>query len=314
MAEQTPPVSTYDEIQPDELDAVLAHLLAPPTGSELAGRGLIDGFRDYLAQSPVQWQGIRAGPPSRPAGLFLALLLPGRTAIVIVPGPGQHTIDAETQSLVTVAGLARLAEQRLHFAQALVEPDATAKQNLLEQAGFKLLAPLIYLERDVVYPWTDPPDQDAATWITYSPATHDEFVHALEATYQDSRDCPELTSLRPTDDAILSHRASGLFDPRFWELVKIEGRLAGCLLLAPLAHGPVMEVVYMGVCPVARRRGVGTLLLRRAIQQSRRANLRRLTLVVDGRNTPARQLYERFALRPVARRNASLYLWPPSGT
>jgi len=304
-------VETYDDILRSELDAALALLLAPPSGNEPADSTSIAGFLDYLDSSPATWLGLRSGSPGTPTGLFFALLLPGRTAIVLVPAPDRHGIDPQAQTLVAAAGLARLAEHRLHFAQTLLEPEATAKQELLERVGFKPLAPLIYLERDAVFPWVDPPAHDDATWTTYGPEAHDEFIRVLRATYQDSLDCPELSDLRPAADAMESHRASGRFAPRFWELIRVDGQLAGCLLLAPLACAPVMEVVYMGVCPGVRRRGVGALLLRRALEQSRNADMRRLTLVVDGRNAPARRLYDAFALRPVARRNASLYVWPP---
>ena len=65
----------------------------------------------------------------------------------------------------------------------------------------------------------------------------------------------------------------------------------------------------MGVHPAFRRQGLGRILLRRTLQQARRMNCRRLTVVVDGRNTVARRLYARFLLALVAQREAWLYRW-----
>jgi ribosomal protein S18 acetylase RimI-like enzyme len=77
-----------------------------------------------------------------------------------------------------------------------------------------------------------------------------------------------------------------------------------------MVHGPVLELVYMGVMPAWRRRGVGTLLLRRALARCREVGAKEITVVVDVRNTPARRLYERFAFTTVAQREAHLYRWP----
>jgi ribosomal protein S18 acetylase RimI-like enzyme len=68
-----------------------------------------------------------------------------------------------------------------------------------------------------------------------------------------------------------------------------------------------MEVVYLGVAPEWRRRGVGKLLLRRALEQCRLVGTGQLTAVVDCRNDPARQLYAGFGFKPTAAREAYIY-------
>ena len=167
-----------------------------------------------------------------------------------------------------------------------------------------MLAPLAYLERSVAYPWLDPPPPDAAEWRSYTPASHAQFTAVLSETYVDSRDCPELTDLRTAADALAAHRVSGRFVPELWELALIDGEPSACLLLAEMAHGSTLEVVYMGVVPRCRGRGLGELLLRRALQQARTRHIKRLTLAVDARNAPAITVYERVGFRPVGRRDA----------
>ena len=292
-----------------ELDGVLPHLLASSGNSAEVSRRQLDAFHDYLDEGPFEWEGSRCGPIEAPTGLFFAVLLPGRTAIIMIPVPGVAGVDPDDQLRVTVAGLARLRDRRLHYAQALVEPEAVAKGELLVRAGFHTLAPLIYLERDARYPWVDPPSEHDAQWISYGPETRAVFASVVLATYEGSRDCPELTGLRPIDDILLAHRASGCFDPQLWEVALVNGRPAGCILLAKLARGTLLEVVYTGVVPASRGHGVGDLLLRRALARCRAVGARQLTTVVDGRNEPARRLYDRFAFKTAAQRSAYLYCW-----
>ena len=70
----------------------------------------------------------------------------------------------------------------------------------------------------------------------------------------------------------------------------------------------------MGVVAGRRRRGVGDLLLRRALQRCRESESRELTAVVDERNAPARQLYVRFGFMPIAAREAYIHTCQASTT
>jgi ribosomal protein S18 acetylase RimI-like enzyme len=300
----------FEALAPADLRQALGYILAAPLSGGPAGQGQVAPFCTYLEQGSVAWEGLRCGPPAAPTALFLALRLPGRTGIVMIPPPGELGIDPAAQLAVTGAGLAALHRHRLHYAQALLEPEAVGKRALLEQAGFGPLASLLYLERSARFPWVDPPPASAVEWVRYGPATHAAFAVTVLATYQDSLDCPELTGLRPIEDILAAHQASGRFDPDLWELARRDGQTAGCALLSRAAQGPIVELVYMGVVPAWRGRGVGDLLLRRALARCREAGARHITAVVDARNTPARRLYDRFAFGPVARREAYLYRWP----
>jgi mycothiol synthase len=297
-----------DVITPTELPAALARVLAPP-GGRLAGRAQIESFRAYLEESAVGWDGLRQGSPTAPQALTVALLLPGRTALLLLPEPGEHGIDAAAQAELTTAALARLKRRRLHFAQVLLEAAASARRAVLERAGFVALAPLAYLERDVMYPWVAPPAPEAAEWVSFTEDTRGLFATTILATYEASLDCPELTGLRPIDDVLASHQASGRFDPALWELALVGGAPAGGLLLARHTRGALVEIVYMGVTPDFRRQGVGRLLLARAFAQARATGAQRLTVVVDERNTPAQALYAGFGLAQVAQRSAWFYRW-----
>lgn len=291
------------------LSNALAVLLATPNSARPAPRAEVNAFLDYLNRCGIRWRGWRYDDAGTSRGLFLLLLLPGHTGVVMVPTPGEHGIVTACQHLTMEAGLARLRDQPLHFVQALLESRAAGQARLLQAFGFARLAALLYLERDALYPWFDPPPA-TAEWLRFGPATRAEFAATLRATYQDSLDFPELTGLRPMEDILLAHQSSGGFHNDLWEIARLGGQNAGCALLAPLLGGAVLEVVYMGVAPEFRGREVGSLLLRRALQHCRETGARRLTLAVDDRNAPAKQLYERFGFKPTAARDAYL-LRPP---
>lgn len=299
----------YTRLSDADLDAVLPWLLVGPETGAAVTAVQREGFYRYLAEGGLTWEGWCLGSARAPRAVFLALLLPGATAIVMIPPPGAGSIEAGAQRELTRAGLGALAARHLHYAQALLEPEAGGKRKLLMELGFTPLAPLVYMERDARYPWVEPPPARAAEWIAYSTATHGEFARVLLATYDGSQDCPELTGLRPMDDILAAHRASGRWEPTLWELARIDGAAVGCVLLADLGAGSMLEIVYMGVVSEFRRRGVGRLLLARALEQARRARVARVTVVVDGRNEPARRLYERVAFTPTAQRDAYLYRW-----
>lgn len=296
--------------QLDQLAALLPYLLHVPGEPRGADPVAIRSFQEYLLEADVRWRAWTCATPSdRPVAALLALLLPGATAMLLTPNPGQLGIDEAAQIELTRAALADLRRQPLHYAQALVEPPASGKARALEAAGFTRLTDLLYFGRRSVYPWVDPASRDGLSWMSYTPERHAEFTRTVLATYSGSLDCPELLALRPIEDVLASHRAAGAFDPRRWELAVLDGRAVGCLLLARIAHARLVEIAYVGVVPVARGAGVGSLLMRRAIEHCRAAGEARLVVVVDERNLPARKLYERFAFERSATRTAYLALF-----
>jgi ribosomal protein S18 acetylase RimI-like enzyme len=62
------------------------------------------------------------------------------------------------------------------------------------------------------------------------------------------------------------------------------------VLLAEIPTRDAWEVVYLGLTPVARGRGLGRITLRHALELARPC-VSRLELAVDIRNTPATCLY-----------------------
>lgn len=297
------------EVEPDRLAEALGVALAPPGGDRRAERAHVRGFMDYLSVCAIPWRALRCERDGAVTAVSFALLPPGRTAMLLTPPLDAPDVHPDDQRAATAALLDELGSLGLYYAQALVEPADAARRSLLVEAGFWWLAGLRYLERDPTYPWSEPPEPGEAEWVPFSEDRYPEFAATIQASYRESADCPALTDLRPVGDVMAGHKASGRFDADHWQLARIGGRAAGCLLLASLTHAPVFEVVYMGVHPDFRRRGVGSLLLRRGLELSRRAGARKLTLVVDEANAPAQGLYDRFDFSTIARRDAYLRQW-----
>ena len=111
------------EITPEELEGVLPALVTLPGTGRAAVRRQVSGFLTYLRQTDLRWRGFRRGDAATPSGLLLALLLPGRTAIVMTPSPEVRGIEAASQTRVIEAGLEALRHEGLHYAQVLLEPD-----------------------------------------------------------------------------------------------------------------------------------------------------------------------------------------------
>src|ERR1044072_10031210 len=72
-------------------------------------------------------------------------------------------------------------------------------------------------------------------------------------------------------------------------------RLAAVALVSRISPG-TGHLVQLVVDPRMRRRGHGSALLRGACGAAARAGLRRMTLLVDGRNDGARWLYDEAGL------------------
>ena len=268
-------------------------------------------FEQYVRTTPATSLAWTAGTgPDGP--VVAALLLPGRTGLLLVPDVAPRGAAGPHVALIAHA-LAQPALRQLHYVQALIEPDATGRAALLSAAGFRRLTTLDYLHRRVTYPWCDSPRAADLTWSAYSAPARGDFAAAILASYVDSADCPELTGLRPIDDVLAAHQSSGQFTPELWQLARLGGAPAGCVLLAPLPGTRLVDLVYMGVAPAFRRRGVGRLLLQRALELCRARQAAGLTVVVDHRNTAARRLYEGFALQCMVQREAYLSV-PPRAT
>ncbi len=245
------------------------------------------------------------GADSGVEAAVLAIPSPGKTALMFASRPagfGRATKISRTIDFACDA----LADEGIIIAQALLEARERAERKTYEQSGFAHLANLHYLQRSL----DDRDESIRTTWPagatveTYSSANHADFVSALEISYEGTMDCPALTGLRSPEDILTGHRATGEFDPRLWMLLRLNGRAIGVLLLNANAAQGTIELVYIGLAPEARRRGLARLLLHHGLRAVARRVEKSMTLAVDERNLPAVRLYQSEGLRRLLRRVA----------
>lgn len=300
---------TIDRI-PNRLRARGAALLL----SEEFGRGNIDAGRQML-EAAVRY-GIDLSnlwgsmDRDRREVREACLLAPGAggTLVLFLSNP---PLEAEAR-ILELSEVLRAALDRppagSAIAQAILDIDDSGQRAALEGAGFINAGTLRYLRREPT-PVAELPSlnerwPEGVTVELVDPVDHTELGLALEGSYEGTLDCPELCGLRETADIIASHRATGVWDPGLWWLVRDRGTPAGAGLFNPCPAQAHSELVYLGLAPSARGRGVASRLLNLGLDATLRKHRLPITCAVDERNTPAQKLYERAGFTLFERRVA----------
>ncbi len=234
----------------------------------------------------------------------LALESPGGAATVFVSNDLSTPRLRQATTAVLKALQTAARDRAIALLEVLLDPASRALAETLEDAGFRYLTQLLYLER--------PPGSGVASkraardldWRGFRPGLEPLFCTALESTYAQSLDCPELNGLRPTADVLAGHRAAGIFDPKLWLVAMRAGAPVGVLLLARMPQERVLEIVYVGVAQPARGTGVADALLERAVASAGSIGAKRMTLAVDRRNSPALAMYSRWGFKQTGAREA----------
>ncbi|HUT90375.1 MAG TPA: GNAT family N-acetyltransferase [Thermoguttaceae bacterium] len=229
----------------------------------------------------------------------------GRAALVWPPrlASGEPGTTAERLLAATAE---YLVGKGVCVAYALLEPGMEDDAPRLREAGFEPVAELLYLfSLDESFPASPP--ASPVQFESYCPANHDRLARVVEATYRETLDCPRLNGVRQIDDVLAGYRATGVFSPGRWLLVRHRGEDIGCLLLADHPEQENYELVYMGLVPSARGSGWGKDITRRAQWLTCQARRPRLVLAVDAANGPAIRMYSMLGFHAWDRRN--VYLW-----
>ena len=250
-------------------------------------------------------------------------------AFLTAPDPAA-TLGKPDAQIEEIAGCLRCAtawvkseaSDRVHLLQALPAPDDRQIIDACERAGLVRIGGLMYLSGRVPNGDSELPDGTPVLGERPAPLAPDftiRTVHegdagfegdrrhlmlALDRSYQQTLDCPELCGLRDTADVLESHRATGVFDPTLWFLAFRGDDPVGCALYARSRTGRSIELVYLGLSPEVRGRGLAAHLLWRGLRMARDRSVKEVACAVDERNTPAIRLYGRAGMREVARRVA----------
>lgn len=234
----------------------------------------------------------------------LPVMSPGRTLLMLAPTGGLRPSLRPAAAALIETICQMFAARGVHLAQVLLDPEEDGLRSLFTECGLSDVAELIYLQSGIPRGAAAPPTPNGLSVRNHSPAAEADFKRAILASYRQSLDCPALNGLRDIDDVIAGHRATGDFDPRLWWLVEGEAGSA-VLLLSRMPRSDNIELVYLGVSPELRGRGVGRWLMKLALSAAA-AERRRLTLAVDSANLPALKLYYAHGLQKLATKVAMI--------
>jgi len=298
-------------VQPHQRRQALRLSLAGELGAALEHRvnALLEYARALSLDMSRQWFLEKGG---RAISACTCIESPGRTAMLVFPVGRFFGADLEALRQLIEHVAAEESKRDICLLQALIEVDDEEGRQALEGAGFRQIAVLLYLEmkwKGAAQATATPPvelQRRSWEWISYSEASSRKFANLIEATYECGLDCPGLSELRDIDDVIAGHKAAGRFDPRRWSLLECDGKPKACILLSENPLRPVLEVVYMGVHPSIRGKGVGQYVLDYGLQLARAEGFGGVTLAVDSGNHPARALYRSVGFEQTHRRRAMI--------
>jgi mycothiol synthase len=232
-------------------------------------------------------------------------LQPGRTAIFWAPQFTASTIREVAVDL-TRAVVRALDAADVEMTQALLADRSTPIADALESAGFYYLADLLYLSSNACAPPTASPEPIELSYVAYDDSQRERLIALLERTYEDTLDCAAMNGRRKMGDVLDGYRATGVFRPKNWLIVEREGRDVGVLLLAEDPAAALYELIYMGLAPEARGKGLGAQIARHAVQLASKGSAERVVLAVDAANWPALAMYGRAGFTEWDRRTVYL--------
>jgi ribosomal protein S18 acetylase RimI-like enzyme len=304
---------TIAAAEPDERTAALKLAFAHLDAETRLGR--VAGGLELIDRGEMDADGIlvaRLG--DRLVGAMVAAPVPGSGAAVWPPHVAADATGQAGLSEVQVAdALVRragdwLRSRGIKLAQALLAPEEVALGAPLLRGGFRRTTALWYLRHELAdLPWAAHPTRQL-DYQTYDAAGADRFADVLGRTYEGTLDCPEISEARTPEEALAGHRGTG-FDARTWWLAEDDGSPVGLVLVNAAVDGDGWEIAYVGVAPEYRRQGFGRDLVLKALLEAKAAGEPAVTLAVDARNTPARNLYRRLGFEARESREVLLAVW-----
>lgn len=302
------------------LDA--AARLVGATGPEArasASRFLRNAERHGIDAS-LMWGVFSAEGPVRE----VCLAVPGRGSTVTMflsPANGSGApARAERAASIAAAceGFAGKAHHSPELFQTLPEPTERWSIDAFADAGFLHVGHLLYLQAPLSpLPEPDIRWPEGLRCVPASAYGQDHrrrlLIQALDRTYRETLDCPELCGLRSTPNILDSHEGAGRYDPSHWWLLMRGEEPVGCALLSANSDTPSMELVYLGLDPGVRGLGLARRMLDHAFAKASEAGVAEITCAVDRRNEPALSLYRSLGFSPFAERVALVRKGPAGG-
>jgi len=182
--------------------------------------------------------------------------------------------------------------------QSLFDPRQRLHEEALAQAGWHRLAVLHYMQKKGLPKYRPLRLPDPSIAVTSWDEKHRTlFERAIAASYEQTLDCPGLLGLRRMTDILAGHMAAGQFCPAMWHVLHRDDEPVGVVMVNQVVGQQTAELVYLGLSPAWRGRGLSLPLMEHAMGQAHAAGARSMLLAVDQANAPAIRLYERLGFR-----------------
>ena len=264
-------------------------------GDPMAGERFLAGATAAGVDVSQMWASIDRFDEVRQ--VCLGVVGAGRTAMLFVSVP-EGFEDRDELGAVVRTACDRMPDAVL--AQALLDEGTAAMESGLARGGLKRLTRLLYLKKSIARhtgPVAEPQWPEGVTVGPFGNGTTADLERALERSYAETSDCPELCGMRTTADVVASHKAIGRWDPALWSVIRLRGEPHGALLMNPCPQQGVIELVYLGVSPALRGVGMGARLVEWGLARVGNRSERTMMCAVDERNMAARRVYERVGFR-----------------
>ncbi|MCC7086739.1 MAG: GNAT family N-acetyltransferase [Pirellulales bacterium] len=216
---------------------------------------------------------------------------PGRIAALSAYALAKIVPDSAAMAAVRAA--LELSRQRhVRVVQSLVGVADSQTAERLKSVGFSHITDVFHLVC-AVSDQKSFPIRNSLRFMLFDDTPQAEVIlsQLISQTYDASQDCPELNGKRPVDEVLASYRAIGHNRRQTWFVAQQESANVGCLLLAEHPKQRDLELIYMGVVPPFRGRGMGRDFIEHARTIAGGLPTERLSLAVDARNKPALAIY-----------------------
>ncbi|GAB6165352.1 hypothetical protein JCM19992_13520 [Thermostilla marina] len=265
---------------------------------------------DHLLQESIA-AGERCGiltardADERVLGALAWYIQPGRTAIATPPGivpPADNRLISE----LLRRACHEVTQYNIDLMFLTLESHRHYMIRAIEQAGFEHLANLAYMV-STLDEFPDAPPRSGLKLHPYGETSPKQFAEIVEATYEETLDCPALNGLRNIDDVLSGYKTIGQSPTSLWYVIMADNRPVGCLLLADHPDTESLELVYMGLIKTARGNGWGLAATQYAQWIARQLGRRSILLAVDEANEPALHMYSKAGFCAFERRLVFMY-------
>jgi len=291
------PQGSILEVRPvrrEEIEQALRLILTGASGNNTDDDAVLDFLQLSVARG-IDLTGIWvAADRARLSFAALPMPAPGKTMLVMLPARLRPGISNQIVAELLDKTCLDAHKTGIDMAQILINPEHQAVHRAVLDSRFSPVAELLYLARDVSTPIGGRVIPDGYVLTQYDRVMHPRFARTIERSYLGSLDCPALNGKRDIEDILTGHKHAGEFDPELWYILSDPaGNDVGTLLLSRLHRREGMEVVYIGLTPAGRGRGLGDVLMRMAVNACHRDGGGQLLCGCDANNIPAAKLYHR---------------------